>query len=115
MGQSKLLTNSLADQYAKTGSFPVFIFQSNLKITSGILKAAPLLSSQPSPVNWVSAFFPIPDAPTLDQALIPSCSGFCQAPSGAMDAQGSAWPEELSLREDPLQSPSSTYGWKWDL
>lgn len=33
VGQYKLLTNSLEVQCAETGSFPVFIFQPNRKIT----------------------------------------------------------------------------------
>lgn len=104
VGQSKLLTNSLADQYAKTGSFPVFIFQSNLKITYGILKAAPLLSSQPSPINWVSAFFPIPDAQTGPSPhpfllwFLPGsfrgqgCPGFCVARGTVSKGRPSAEP-----------------------
>lgn len=79
VGQNKFLADSLEVQYAKTSSSPVFIFQSTMKITYGVQKASQLPSSQPRPSKLGSAF-PIPDAPTLDQALIPSFSDFCHPP-----------------------------------
>lgn len=80
VGQNKFLADSLEVQYAKTSSSPVFIFQSTMKITYSVRKASPLPSSQPKPSKLGSAFFPIPGAPTLDQALIPSFSDFCHPP-----------------------------------